>query len=168
MKSSEMKRNEMKEGRKEAMNDLWRSESVSDPGSEWVQEWVMEWMNYQWSNAWANERTGHPVYKKLIVWRKWWMNAFLRGPMNESVNEMLKGSMNGWRTKEWTEKWMSELLLCLATPWLSHLSAEAPLLSATSLSQQLLIWATSFLTCFYFEMPPLVYAPRNARPAQCG
>ena len=87
-----------------------------------MNQWINESVNQPW-NEWTNEPMSHWIneptnQESMSQWR------------NEWTNEVMDGWMDGWM-----DEWAT--FLCWATSSLGDVFAEAPLLSATSLSSHL-------------------------------
>ena len=153
----------------EAMNSnepvtRWFSKSMH----EWTSGLINQWTN-DWVNEWVDESTNQWISESLNHWFSesinQWTNESTNAGTNESVNPWTNEPMNQWM-KGWMDGWMNmdrrATFLCWATPSLSDLFAEAPLLSATSslsgLSWLLLLWAASQLLFCRFCSLILLFA----------
>ena len=118
----------------------------NDPISRWSNESLKQWIS-NLMNQWTNEATKQLLNESVNNWNNEpmnhseSMNEFNEPLTNEPTNQDEPGNqqtnepMNQW-TNEWMDKWAIKqlLLLCWATSSWSHLFADLPRLSATSLS----------------------------------
>ena len=152
----------------EAMNSndsvtRWFSKSMHERTSglinQWTNDWVNEWVDES-TNQWISESLNHWFSESINQWT----NESTNAGTNESVNPWTNEPMNQWM-KGWMDGWMNmdrRATFLWATPSLSDLFAEAPLLSATSslsgLSWLLLFWAASQLLFCRFCSLILLFA----------